>query len=82
MHAGKLGRDNAATRVYRVLQAVYPGRISNWDLQARARTVAVSTRVSEVNRQLPEGEHVETIKTPDGFFYGLVKESVQLRLAI
>lgn len=83
MHAGKLGRDNAATRVYRVLQEVYPGLISNVELQVRARTVAPSTRISEVRNQLPEGERIEKVQTPEGFFYGLVKESgVQLPLAI
>lgn len=81
MHARKLGKDNAPTRAYDVLCAVYPGRISNWELAQRARTVAVSTVVSEINSQLPEGEKVEVKRIDGGFYYGLVRNrAVQMAL--
>jgi len=53
MHVGKLDNDTAAGRLYRILRA-HPGEwMGGWELSQAAATDCLSTRISEVRRQLP-----------------------------
>ncbi|MCK4306083.1 MAG: hypothetical protein KAY24_17720 [Candidatus Eisenbacteria sp.] len=68
MHAGSIDGMTAAARVYRVLKSEQRW-IGGYELQDRAETTAVSTRVSEVRHQLPETEAIEMKQEGHRFFY-------------
>jgi len=76
MHIGRIDRNTAAARVYRVLRNRPNRWIGGWDLSQEARTDAVGTRVSEVRRQLPDNQTIECeLRTENGerrFYYRLV----------
>ena len=73
MHYGKIDKNTAARRVYRVLRR-RKAWIGGWDLTMAAKTTAVSTRVSEVRAQLPQGERIEVRRDKQGAWYRLVRE--------
>ena len=77
MHAGSIENDlTAAARVYKVLRKD-GGWVGGWELQDRALTTAVSTRVSEVRHQLkaatPITECIERKQVGPEFFYRIVR---------
>ena len=74
MHYGKLDQNTAARRVYRVLRR-RKSWIGGMDLTLKAGTTAVSTRVSEVRAQLPQGERIEVRRDKAGAWYRLVREA-------
>lgn len=71
MHAGKLWTKSAAGRVWRCLLENLDDWKSGWELTALARTTAVSTRISEVRAQLPDGYALDTKQEGRGFWYRL-----------
>lgn len=71
MHAGSIHGDTAAARVYNVLRDHHGEWISGWDLTIAAKTTAVSTRVSEVRKQLVD-EEVEPLQVGREWYYRLV----------
>lgn len=76
MHAGRIDGDTAAGRVYEVLKGKAGEYVGGMELTLLARTTAVSTRISEVRRQLPAGERIERIgNRAHGQFYRLVVEA-------
>ena len=79
MHYGNIDGDTAAGRVYRVLRQRRGEWVGGWDLSMAARTTAVSTRVSEVRRQLPEGEILDVKQEGREFYYRL-EQAGQLAL--
>ena len=87
MHAGSIDtQETAAGRVYAVLREREGQWVGGWDLQTLAQTTAVSTRVSEVRRQLEtdssRGEAVEMQQRGKKFFYRIVAAKGQLELAV
>lgn len=75
MHAGKIDNKTAAARVFSVLHKRLGEWVGGWDLTVEARTTAVSTRISEVRTQLPDGMNLETRQEGHQFFYRLSKEA-------
>ena len=85
-HAGSIDRHTAPGRVYRILKDYHETWamgicrkewMDTWTLTKRAKTVAVSTRVSEVNAQLRARggtERIEHKQVGQGHFYRLVVE--------
>ncbi len=80
MHPGRIDRNTAAGRVYRVLAENEGQYVSGWDLTLQAHTSAVSTRISEVRRQLGPGERIEKLQADGkngmltkGYYYRLVR---------
>ncbi len=73
MHVGKLTTDTAASRVYAILKARGGDFIGGFELSMVAQTSAVSTRISEIRKQLPANERIERITGRDRKqFYRLV----------
>lgn len=66
MHYGRIDQDTKAAAVYRALRDKRGQWVDGWQLSQEAQVTAVSTRVSEVRRQLPEGEHIEHSEVQDG----------------
>ncbi len=77
MHKGSIDSKSAAARVYRALKK-RRRPVDGWTLSQAARVTALSTRISEIRQQLPEGETIETIrKVINGeqrFYYLLVRD--------
>ena len=78
MHAGSIDNpDTAAHRVYTVLKALDGNWIGGWDLTIRSQASAMSTRVSEIRKQLERepdrGEAVESEQRGTKWFYRIVK---------
>ena len=74
MHSGSIYGNTAAARVYQVLKELDGDWIGGWELGQVAKTNAVSTRVSEVRRQLPPGESIpRPMRRGKHFFYRLEK---------
>ena len=74
MHAGSITNDlTAAARVYAALRGANGRWLNGYELQDEARTTAVSTRVSEVRRQLPAGEEIEMKQEGRRFYYRLTR---------
>jgi len=75
MHYGKLDQNTAARRVYRLLRDAKGEWMDGWTLTVRGYVTAVSTRVSEVRAQLPQGERIEVRRDKRGAWYRLVREA-------
>jgi len=76
MNNGKIDSDTAARRVWLYLRARPGELVSSWELAQETQTVAVSTRVAEVRRELRRlglPEEIETIQRGHKFFYRLKK---------
>ena len=72
MHYGSIHNDTAAGRTYRLLKAFNGLWMDSWYLTRQARSTAIGTRISEIRKQLPAGERVETKQEGHKFFYRLV----------
>ena len=59
MHHGNIERDTAAGRLYRYLLDNANIWLDAYHLMMATRTIALSTRISEVRRQLPPGLAIE-----------------------
>lgn len=75
MHPGKLTTDTAAARVWRFLLAHEGTWINSWLLTVSTKTTAISTRISEVRHQLPEGYRLEHERRGQKNYYRVVKET-------
>lgn len=82
MHVGSVNGDTAAGRVYRFLLKHYPHKVSGWELTLGASVTAPATRVSEVRKQLPKGQQIETINEGRKFWYRLVIHDPSLTVAV
>lgn len=71
MHAGKLENKTAAARVFGELYRRLDEWVDGWSLTLAAQTTAVSTRISEVRAQLPDGYELDTKQEGRGFWYRL-----------
>lgn len=72
-HGGAKRPLTAAARVYRILRNWSPRWVGSWKLTLAAETSAVSTRVSEVRHQLPEGWKIEHKQVKQKHYYRIVK---------
>lgn len=59
MHYGRIDGETKAGAVYRVLRHRSGEWMDGWELSQAAKVTAVSTRVSEVRRQLLPSETIE-----------------------
>lgn len=75
MNAGKIDSDTAAGRLHRFLRAAPNVFFAANDLAGRIQTTCISTRVSEVRKQVPAGERIVSKRVQiDGqpkWYYGL-----------
>lgn len=74
MHPGKLDTDTAAARVWRYLLAYEGVWTDAWGLTVDTRTTAISTRISEVRHQLPDGYRLEHERRGQRNYYRVVRE--------
>jgi hypothetical protein len=85
MHYGRIDRDTAAGRVYRILKARQGEWIYNLELASLARVnLSLSTVVSQVREQIDE-EHLLECKAENGngkrsYYYRLASKDGQLAL--
>lgn len=78
MNYGSIDKNTAAGQLYRIWKSE-PGALhSAKDLADDIGTTCISTRVSEVRKQLPEGERViklrRVVNGKARYFYGLSVE--------
>lgn len=59
MHAAKITNDNNAARLYRFMARLSGQWLDAWELSQEFRTMALSTRISEIRQQLPPNERIE-----------------------
>ena len=75
MHAGRLGGNNACTRLYDYLAKCRGQWQDSWALTLATKTTAIGTRKSEVNHELERlgrPEVVEHDQIGDRHYYRLV----------
>lgn len=82
MHPGSIANSKtAAGRVYECLRRNAGQPYDAYSLQIDAATTAVSTRISEVRAQLPEGERINverrTINGQPRWYYTLLIEHME-----
>ena len=85
MHPGSIDNpETAAGRVYDHLRAHMGKWFGGWELQQAAETTALSTRISEIRKQLDldrvRGERIEVKQQGQRWFYRLTSDEGQLSL--
>jgi hypothetical protein len=78
MHPGRLDRPTKARRVHDYLRAHAGEWLGHDDIARACETTCVSTRLSEVRRQVPEGWRLETRRTGDRWYSRIVPTLVAL----
>ena len=75
MNYGSIHKDTAAGRLYRALKAQPNVMFSAYDLAQRVDTTCISTRISEVRKQVHDGERVvqdrRVVNGKTRWYYGL-----------
>jgi len=86
MHYRRLDKDNAASRMYRVLRQNPGQRFPGPELAKAAAAdprwplTALSTCAAEVRAQLPKGEILLTERVGRGFYYAIELEPIERSL--
>lgn len=70
MHSGSIAEDSkaVAARIYRVMRNARRW-MTGLELQDAVPTTAIATRISEIRRQLPDDEIIETKQEGRRFYY-------------
>jgi hypothetical protein len=75
MHCGSIENNTAAAKVYRILRGLHGQWIGGWELTVKAEVTAVSTRVSEIRRQLPPHIEIQHRQRGRKHFYRVIEKS-------
>ena len=87
MHVGNIDGDTAAGRVYRTLLALDGRWMGGWELTLAAKVTAVSTRKSEIKKQLEalgRDERIEHKQNGLNHYYRIVRTGAgeQMEIAV